>query len=352
MQSGSTTLTQYGLPETVQLYDTDQTTVIKKSVTTYNLDSAYTSRRIIGLPSMTEAWGKNDQTNSLEYVSKMTYNYDEGDFSDSGLNQNISPVQHDSANYGASFVTGRGLLTSTTRWDVTTPTNAANAITSSVKYNTAGAVVAQITPWDGTQTRTTRIGYADNWNAAGLPANTYAYPTTLTDPAGASLGDPAHSSQVKYRYDIGANVWAQSPAPAGNTVGKTTERFFDSLGRLQKDLIVNTGAYMRYEYPTNGIQSKVFSTIIDTNNNGADSADEVLAESWFDGSGRVRKSRTEHPGSVGGFAATLAEYDLLGRTKRTTVPTEVDLSWNPAGDDYRGMNGSDYIWLWNRQEYS
>ncbi|MBC7901226.1 MAG: hypothetical protein H7070_14365 [Saprospiraceae bacterium] len=65
------------------------------------------------------------------------------------------------------------------------------------------------------------------------------------------------------------NIRAQSPAPAGNTQGKITERDYDSIGRLLKDKVVNYGgAYTRYEYPTNGIQSKVYSTIIDTNANG------------------------------------------------------------------------------------
>lgn len=49
----------------------------------------------------------------------------------------------------------------------------------------------------------------------------------------------------KYRYDIGANVRAQSPAPAGNAQGKITEREDDSLGRLSKDKVVNYGVRTR-----------------------------------------------------------------------------------------------------------
>jgi len=45
--------------------------------------------------------------------------------------------------------------------------------------------------------------------------------------------------------------------------------------------------WFKYEYPSDQIQSKVFTTIVDTNNNGADTADEVLAEAWTDGAGRV-----------------------------------------------------------------
>jgi len=335
--SSGSPIALYGLVKEVKVYAADQTTVLKKVSTEYNLDSVYTSKRIIGLPSRIEVWGWDDSTTALEYVSKVTYAYDEGDFADSGLSQNIIPIQHDDTHYGAPFITGRGNLTSTTRWDVTQPTNSAAAITSSVKYNTAGAPVAQITPWDGAQTRTVKIGYADSWND---PASrtTFAYPTNVTDPAG-------NSSTVIYRHDIGANVHAQSPEPAGNSQGKITERLFDSIGRLSKETVVNSGAYTRYEYPANGVQSKVFTTVVDTNNNGADSADEVLTESWVDGAGRVRRSRTEHPGSVGGYAGSLTEYNLLGEIKRQSVPTEIDSNWNPAGDD--AVSG----FLWTAKEY-
>src|SRR5690606_37540807 len=66
------------------------------------------------------------------------------------------------------------------------------------------------------------------------------------------------------------------------------------------------------------------------------------------GAGRVRMSRVPHTFSGGTpvrWAGTLTEYDILGRVYRTSVPTEVDASFDPAGDDYtRG-------WIWNYAEY-
>lgn len=340
----------YNLPKTVQLYDTDLATVIKKSVTEYNLDAAYVSRRIIGLPAESQAWGWNDLTSSLELVSKVTFAYDEGNFSDSSLQQTISPVQHDSAGYGGSFA-HRANPTSTTRWDVTQPTNPSAAITTStLRYNTAGSVVASTTPWDGTNSRTVRIGYADNWNSTP-GASTYAYPTVVTDPAGSSLGASGHSSTVKYRYDIGANVEATSPAPAGNTHGKTTKRVFDSVGRLQRDSVyVGTAehSYVRYEHPANGVQSKTYAPLVDVDGDGNIAEDEAYSESWHDGTGRVRMTRSTSPGSTGGWTATLTDYDTLGRVARQSVPSEVSVSgttWTPAGDDAtRG-------YLWTHQRY-
>ncbi|MEQ1762142.1 MAG: hypothetical protein ABL984_03245 [Pyrinomonadaceae bacterium] len=339
----------FGLVEEVKVYAADLSTVIKKSTVEYNDSSTYTDRRILGLPSETKAWGWNDDSESLEYVSRATYEYDyDDDFAVSGMNQNISPVQHDGTNYGTSFSAGRGNMTKAIRWDVSDDDNSSLAVETKTLYNKAGSVVAKITPWDGTNTRTVKIGYTDVWNSSGNPT-TYAYPTSITDPAD-------NSSTVKYRYDIGANVEAESPAPAGSPKGKQTRRTFDSIGRLQKNGVWedpdNNGwaehSYTRYEYPTSGVQSKVYSTLIDTNANGPDSNDEVLSESWFDGAGRVRRSRVPHTFSSGSpvtWAGTLIEYDMLGRVKRQSVPTEVDSSFAAAGDDYsRGF-------VWNQQEY-
>jgi YD repeat-containing protein len=331
----------YGLPTRIRQYDSNLTTILKTQTFSYDLSSTYTTRNIIGLVTETAHYQGSSQSGTL--LSRVTYAYDEGNMTGTDPVQNISPTQHDNTNYSYSFVTGRGLMTSIKRWDATDPYDSNDAVISSMKYNTAGAVVSKTTPWDGTNTRTVKIDYADNFNTNGNPT-TYAYPTKVYDPAG-------NYSQAKYRYDIGANVWAKSPAPAGNTTGKETTREFDSVGRPLKETLVNNGAYTRYEYPTNGIQSKVFSTIVDTDSDGADTDDEVLSESWMDGAGRVRMARAEHPESEGGYAGYMIEYDILGRAFRQTVPTEVNSSWNPAGDDYRGMTGSNYNWLWNTIEF-
>ena len=126
-----------------------------------------------------------------------------------------------------------------------------------------------------------------------------------------------------------ANVEATLPALAEQTFGKATRRIYDSLGRLERNSIyINTTehSYALYEYPTNGIQSKVYSTIVDTNSDGADADYEVLRESWTDGAERVIGSRTEHPDSTGGWSAVRTEFDILGRVYKTSVPTEVSVS--------------------------
>lgn len=102
-------------------------------------------------------------------------------------------------------------------------------------------------------------------------------------------------------------------------------------------------------------QIVAFTGICNVGGDGNIAEDEVLSESWSDGAGRVRLSRSPHTFNTDGTTATWAgsvvEYDLLGQVKRQSVPTEINSSWNPTGDDYRGMSGNDYIWLWNSKEY-
>lgn len=328
----------FGLPEEVKVYDADLTTVLKTQTTSYSSDGAYLSRRIIGLPTESKLY---EGTTSGSLMSKVTFGYDGNGYTGTGQSLS-SATQHDTTNYGTGF-SYRGNLTSQRRWDVTVPTSESASVESSTKYNIAGSPISKTTPWDGTNTRTVSISYTDSWNDGGS-RTTYAYPTTLTDPAN-------NSSTVKYRFDIGANVEATSPAPAGQTYGKTTKRIFDSLGRLERNSVyVNTTekSYVRYEFPSNGIQSQSYSPIVDVDGDGNIAEDEVHSESWFDGAGRVRRSRTEHPGSSGGWSATQTEYDILGRVYRSSVPTEVSVSgstWTAAGDDAtRG-------WIWNYAYY-
>lgn len=314
---------RYGLTKEVRLYDVYQNnTLLKSSVFNYKLTEPYLSKNIIGLPTEQKLY---DGNNIL--LSKVTYEYDEGNLSDSTLEQNISPIMHDNTNFGASFVSGRGNPTSTTRHDVT---GATSAVTSSVKYNTAGAVVASIDPIG----RQTKIIYADKFKSGSgtdLNYNTYAYPTKLIDAGG-------NFSQIKYRYDFGANVWAKSPTPHAASDGKTTTKTYeDSTGRLLKDKIENNGAYTRYEYSSTGVQFSTFATI-------TDGLGEAESQTYFDGAGRVRQKRSVLPGTSN-WSGQKIEYDALGRVKRASVPMEVNNAWALAGDDANGD------WFWTHQKY-
>jgi hypothetical protein len=142
------------------VYKSDLSTTEKLVAYTYNPDNDYPAKRIIGLPDTTLVYGYDQDplSSGLKLVSKTSYEFDEGNFSDSTLNQNISPVQHDSTNYSSSFIEGRGNLTSMTRWDVTDDDNTGLAVTSSKKYNTAGSVVSSTDP----RGRVSKVFYTDD----------------------------------------------------------------------------------------------------------------------------------------------------------------------------------------------
>jgi YD repeat-containing protein len=338
----------YGLVKVQKVYGNDLSTVLRQTIMGYNLDTPYVSRRILGLPASTELYA--NVNSQLALVSKTTYVYDEGNLSDSSLGQNISPIQHDNTNYGSGFVTGRGNRTSVIRWDATASEDPNSTTRQQVKYNTAGAIVSQADELG----RTVKMFYADAFNDGINNRNTYAYPTRLTSPGGQVSTEA--STYIKYRYDNGENVRADSPAPYGgtaspNTQGKITTRSFDAYGRLEQERLENTGEYTKYVYyPSQNIQ-ETRTTLTDYNNNStADSGDEVSTFSYVDGAGRPRATRVEHPGSTGGWAGQLIEYDILGRLKRKSVSTEIGnnlepANWQPAGDDAsRG-------WIWTNEAY-
>jgi YD repeat-containing protein len=339
--TGSPATYPYGLVNEVKQYDSDQSTVLKKVTTTYNLSSTYTDKRIIGLPSEVDLY-----EGASTLMSKVTYGYDDEDsftFDSSGYGQSMTATRHDDTNYSTSFEAGRGNLTSLTRWNVG---NSSDTVTAEFRHDIAGSTVAKIDPLG----RRTKISYTDSFNTTVSNA-TYAYPTKITEMA--NTEDTGNNfSTVKYRYDFGAAIEATSPKPDDQHHGKLTKIEFDDIGRVEKQALWKDGseyAYTRNDVTIdNGIQAKTYSTLIDADGDGDLVKDEILTESWFNGAGQMRQTRTELPGSAGEWSAVKVEYDLLGQTTRTSVPTEVSVSgstFTPAGlDSTRG-------WIWNSQEY-
>lgn len=135
MASGGSTVTQYGLVSSTEVYDSDQSTILKTQTTDYNLGSNYTSRRIIGLPSETKLY---EGTTSGSLMSKVTYGYDQNGYTATG--QSVCATSHDATNYGTALAY-RGNLTSTKRWDVTVPTTSGAASESTVVHNITGSPI-------------------------------------------------------------------------------------------------------------------------------------------------------------------------------------------------------------------
>jgi YD repeat-containing protein len=308
----TTSYTSFGLPSDVYAYDADAATVLRRAHTDYNLSAVYTDRRIIGLPSARFLY---DGANNL--FSKVDYQYDLG--GEYQVHQG-PPVQHDTANYGSGFVQGRGNLNKIRRWDVTDPDNASLAAEHETGYNTSGSVIFTRDPLD----HQTSISYADSFSDGQNNRNTYAYPTTMTDP-------DTFSSTIQYNFDFGALTRAQDPKGAAVT------RTYDAAARPNRVTNLVTGAYTRYDYE---LAQRYVASFTTTN----DLSSEFFQYKAFDGHGRLHFEASEHPGSAGGYKAVTYEHDSMGRLARQTNPTEVAGNWVPAGDDAAG-------WVWSYQAY-
>jgi YD repeat-containing protein len=311
--------TSYGLAVEAKEWSGTESNVLRRTHTEYNLDPAYVSRRVIGLVSSTSVYDKGGFV-----AAKVDYTYDQGgEF----LQHQGTPAQHDAAAYGPAFVAGRGLLTSTRRWDVTALHDAAKSVESRVGYNTTGSPIFSRDP-SGHQTRTS---YADRFtDRAGT--NTLAYPTTVTDPAG-------FSSKVEYRFDTGLVSRAEDPKGAQQTFT------YDAAGRtLRADVKgwdpasnqATSGGYVRWVY-SDAMDAVQSWTQVDAGK------PESCSISVLDGAGRVRAAASDFPNSVGGYRARYTTYDVAGRVAAQSNQTEVNGLWNPVGTDAG--------WYWTKQTY-
>jgi YD repeat-containing protein len=180
------------------------------------------------------------------------------------------------------------------------------------------------------------LSYADSFSDGNNSRNTFAYPTTATDPGG-------FNSLVQYNFDFGAVTRTQGPPPAGQTQGRIQSILYDAAARVQRVTTVNNGGYIRYTYGPYYQES--FATVNNI-------ADEAYAAAVFDGLGRTVATARNHPGSVGGYSGQLTVYDLMGRVMKQSNPTETSAiapSWVATGDD-APQNGG-YGWLYTQQTY-
>ena len=256
---------QWGLPYMVREYAADAATPIRETFTDYDLSQAFVDRRIIGLVLAVHV------TNVSSWLVKLGYTYD----NPSQLQAlPTAATQHDSS-YSTSF-TARGNVTAVARWDVTDITNPAKALTTQIRYNTTGAVIATIDPSGHQNT----IAYVDSFSD-NLDRNTFAYPTTFTDADN-------FSSTVQYNFNFGAKTRTEGPPPAEQTQGEIQTITYDNIGRLADIKTENNEAYTRYVYGANFVRS--FSTV----NNAVDEMDNMQV---FDGVGRVIATFANHPGA-------------------------------------------------------
>jgi YD repeat-containing protein len=316
-------------PRDVFEYAANATTILRSTRVDYHTSTSYTDRRILGLVAEKRFY-EGDVNNGGTLMSKVGFYYDNENGA-SSIQGTDAPVQHDNTNYSASFITGRGNLSSVRRYDVT---NTAVFTTTKTKFNTAGAIVSSRDALDHEVT----VSYADSFSDGNNTRNTLAYPTTVIDPDG-------YSSTSKYHFDFGATTYVRTPQPnvTTNMAGPEQTLTFDVLGRLQQNTNVVNGAYTRFEYPTSQIRVDTYATI-------QEGLGEAHSFQITDGAGRVIATASDHPGSIGGFSGQRTVYDVKGRVIKTSNPTETSASgtpfqWTTAGDDATAG------WIYTQQTY-
>jgi Tol biopolymer transport system component len=325
-----TTNATCSLPNDIYEYAADQTNVMRRTHTDYDLTGNYINdyRRIIGLPVTKLLY---EGTSTLR--SKTTYVYDQNGFMQ---NTSASVIQHDDYNYSTAFVVGRGNVTRITRWDVDDVNQTAKT-ENKTAYDIAGNVVFTRDALD----HQTNFSYVDAFSLDGTSVDaarsfaTFAYPTSVTDPDG-------FSSTLWYRYDFGAKTRAQGPPPQGQSVGIIQTTSYDDAARIRRVTSGNTGAYTHYVYGPNYMQT--FGSVNNVAANYLDS--ELYSNTLFDGLGRRIGVATNHPGSSGGYKAQWTEYDIMGRPSRLSNPTEIDGNWNAVGDDSAGRVYTQQTYDW------
>lgn len=315
-----TIYTSYNLPNPVALptevkeYAANGTTVLRRTTTTY-FDAgvnqqAYIDRRVLGLQREVIVYDGNNQAQSKTWFD---YDWNNNDY--------WAPLPQAATHHDASGTAiGRGNLCWIGRWDVTDINNSSKILNSYIKYNRTGSVIKTEDHYG----RGTALSYTDSFSDA-VNRNTFAYPTTFTDA-------DSYSSYAQYNYYFAAVTRIQDPKGAVQTMT------YDSATRPDRITDQATGAYSRWVYATANTFIAGFTTI----ESGQGEAFEGTA---FDGMGRYRATQLDMPGSSGGYSTVITSYDVMGRSKDRSNPTEMTALWIPAGDD--AATG----WVWTTQTY-
>ena len=291
--------TSFGLPSDISEYAPDGFTLLRRSHTDYNLDSSYTSRRIIGLPSREILYDGAGNP-----FSKIDYGYDWDTYF---LQDSVQVTNHDPA-YNINFRIGRGNLCGVGRWNLNAPTEPALVLWTESGYDINGSVLFAKDPfWHGPD-----YFYTDSFSDGISRPATLAYPTRVTD------GD-GYATTTQYHYDMGVPTRVQGPKGAVQTTS------YDSAGRVSR-VDISNGAYTRWVYPASQTSVQMF-TLIQTG------SAEFYSTQVLDGAGRVRASAKDFPGSAGGYSGQFTIYDVMGRARQQSNPTEMTSNWVPAGDD-------------------
>jgi YD repeat-containing protein len=317
------------LPQEIIEYKEDTTTVLRTTRTEYNLSADYTGRRIIGLPGFQYVYEGTSSGGTL--LSKAGYVYDDNTLANYLQGLPTAATQHDGTNYGGTF-RWRGNVSRVRRYDVTG--GAGTYVEGKAGYYVTGTAAFTKDASD----HQTSLSYTDSFfqgiSRAAPSLQTYAYPTTTTDPDG-------FTTSASYNYDMGMVRESRTPLPnvTTNQPGPLNRRYYDAAGRVVKSLNTDTNAYTRTAYPAK--MDAVLSYVL------IEAGVEAYSAQVLDGVGRTRATARSLPGSTGGYAGQVFDLNSMGRVARQSNPTETNAGafWAATGDDV--ANG----WLYTQTTY-
>jgi YD repeat-containing protein len=274
--------TDAGLPRRVSAYRNDA--LVNRLDTDYVQAAEYVDRHILGLVA-----AQHQYDGAGQLISQASYTYDAaGSVIDQG-----APLHHDDRAFGASFVTGRGLMSRIVR------TSPAGSVTTDFTYNTAGLLI-ELTDSTG---RHAVNSYADAYGD-GRDRQTFAF-LTSTD---------ANGSVTTSQFDFATGRALQM------TRGSDSHAFaYDAAGRLVQRGNLRTGFNATRAFDDSG-------TVITTTTRRPGATQDAVHVKVLDGAGLTRARAISQPGGAG-FRASVVWRDAKGRRVRATAPVAIDNAW-------------------------
>ncbi len=303
------------LPEWEDEFDYSTGAFLRRTGYTY---TSYPAQYILGLLQRTSV-----HNGSFTLNHQVRNNYDEtGTFVDSN-NQTASyfidatgdgVIQHDDANYGASF-TARGNITSVTQSKVEAGAVTGSRIIKRTSFDTNGNVRA-VTDAAGNRQQLQFGDYCVN-KPVGV-GQTHLIPYTSADPTGFRKGS-------QWDYFTGLTVKSFNLTPGSSTETQIVTMSYDFADRPLQSTRPD-GGLVKTTYWDNWL-AKVTSQLVETGKTR-------FRFEEYDGAGRVRRKASDHPDGVEGkYSGQIFVFGSLGQVVDSSSAVAINGSWVPSYED-------------------
>lgn len=325
----TTAIAGVALPSDVDEYNAAGTAVYRRRHTDYNTNSAYLTRHIYGLPSASLAYSGAGTT----LLAKSENLYDESTYYLNSSGDNV--IRHDLTNYGASFILGRGNLTTTRQYSVTGGVASSPRDLGHTKFDTQGNA-REATDAAG------NISYIEMWdNFSNKPSGTgetHAMVNRVISPG--KVANAATTVQNGATYDWYTGNVTESFHIQGTTWGGAHQNVvtytYDSSGRRIGEYRPD-GGWTTFNYWENWRAFATY-TLLETGK-------QRYSFTSFDGADRAIWQGGDHPnGTAGWFTGQQMGYDNAGRQNKSTNPTAMNGSFVAIDDDPNDGVAASFEW--------